>query len=283
MTFTLRIGVTALLSCAVLLFAQDGTRSADQKLGLPATPEGKSAQAQATTQGPIDILTDTRGVDFGPYLTRVLHDVRTQWYRVIPDSSRVPIMKKGTVLVGFRIAKDGAVGDLHYVQSSGDNALDEAAREGIASSAPFLPLPNEFQCQYIALQFHFYYNPPKGDLDQTNQSVASRQLLPCVTTVIRVKGEVAITVSPASAQVAHGATQQFSATTSGATSSAVNWSISGPGCAASDCGTISADGLYTAPTNIPDPPSVKVTAALADDTGKTDSATVAIVRPTSPN
>ena len=283
MTLTLRIGVTALLSCAVLLFAQDSTRSADQKLGPPATPKGKSAQAQPTTQGPIDILTDTRGVDFGPYLARVLHDVRTQWYRVIPDSARKPIMKKGMVLVGFRIAKDGAMGDLHLVQSSGDSALDEAASEGVASSAPFSPLPNEFHCQYIALQFHFYYNPAIGDLDQTEKSLASRQLLPCVTTAIEVKGEVAITVSPASAEVARGATQQFSVTKYGAASSAVNWSISGPDCTGSDCGSISGDGVYTAPTNIPDPPRVKVTATLADDTGKTDSATVAIIRLTSPN
>src|ERR1700680_466326 len=132
MTFTLRIGVPALLSCAVLLFAQDGARSTDQKLGPPATPEGKSSQAQPTPQGPVDILTATRGADFGPYLARVLHDVRNHWYRVIPDSARAPIMKKGHVLIGFRIMKDGAIGDLHDVQSSGDSTLDEAAGAGVA-------------------------------------------------------------------------------------------------------------------------------------------------------
>src|SRR5208282_5994979 len=30
--------------------------------------------------GPLDILTDTMGVDFGPYLQRILHDVRVNWY-----------------------------------------------------------------------------------------------------------------------------------------------------------------------------------------------------------
>lgn len=283
MSLTLRICVPALLTFAVFLCAQDATRSTDQQPQPSTTPEGKSAQAYPTTKGPIDILTDTRGVDFGPYLAGVLHEVQIHWYRVIPDSARQPVMKKGTVLVGFRIMKDGAIGDLHYVQSSGDGILDDAAREGIASSAPFLPLPNEFHCQYIALQFHFYYNPPKGDPDQTSLARASRQLLPCVSTAVRVTGEVAITVSPASAQLAGGATQQFSATTYGAASSVVKWSISGPGCSGSDCGSISGDGVYTAPSNIPDPPSVKVTATLADDAGKTDSATVAIIPPTTPN
>ena len=30
--------------------------------------------------GPLEVLTDTMGVDFGPYLQRVLHDVRMNWY-----------------------------------------------------------------------------------------------------------------------------------------------------------------------------------------------------------
>src|SRR5208337_4809466 len=49
-----------------------------------------------------------------------------------------------------------------------------------------------------------------------------------------------VVVSPTSAQVATGAKQQFSATVTGAAGSAVNWSVGGPGCAASACGSISA-------------------------------------------
>ena len=45
--------------------------------------------------GPMDVLSDTMGVDFGPYLARVLHDVRENWYRIIPESARAPLMKKG--------------------------------------------------------------------------------------------------------------------------------------------------------------------------------------------
>ena len=40
--------------------------------------------------GPMDVLSDTMGVDFGPYLARVLHDVRENWYRIIPESARAP-------------------------------------------------------------------------------------------------------------------------------------------------------------------------------------------------
>jgi TonB family protein len=114
--------------------------------------------------GPLDVLSDTMGVDFGPYLARVLHDVRENWYRIIPESARAPLMKKGKVSIEFAILKDGQVGGLQIVGSSGDVALDRAAYGGITASKPFPPLPAEFGGQYLALRFHFYYNPEKSDL-----------------------------------------------------------------------------------------------------------------------
>ena len=114
--------------------------------------------------GPLDVLSDTMGVDFGPYLARVLHDVRENWYRIIPESARAPLMKKGKVSIEFAILKDGQVAGLQIVGTSGDVALDRAAYGGITASRPFPPLPNEFGGQYLALRFHFYYNPEKADL-----------------------------------------------------------------------------------------------------------------------
>jgi TonB family protein len=104
------------------------------------------------------------GVDFGPYLARVLHDVRENWYRIIPESARAPIMKKGKVSIEFAILKDGQVAGLRIVGPSGDVALDRAAYGGITASQPFPPLPSEFGGQYLALRFHFYYNPDRSDL-----------------------------------------------------------------------------------------------------------------------
>ncbi len=114
--------------------------------------------------GPMDVLSDTMGVDFGPYLARVLHDVRENWYRIIPESARAPLMKKGKVSIEFAILKNGQVAGLQIVGSSGDVALDRAAYGGITASKPFPPLPTEFGGQYLALRFHFYYNPDRSDI-----------------------------------------------------------------------------------------------------------------------
>ncbi len=126
---------------------------------------GVSSGAQPTqVMGPLDVLSDTMGVDFGPYLARVLHDVRQNWYNLIPEAARAPLMKKGKVSIEFDILKDGKVAGMHYVGGSGDVALDRAAYGGITASNPFPPLPAEFSGPYLALRFHFYYNPDKNDL-----------------------------------------------------------------------------------------------------------------------
>lgn len=114
--------------------------------------------------GPLEVLTDTMGVDFGPYLQRVLHDVRMNWYNLIPESARAPLMKKGKLTIEFAILKDGTVAGMKLVATSGDVALDRGAWGGITASNPFPPLPGEFGGQYLGLRFTFYYNPDRADL-----------------------------------------------------------------------------------------------------------------------
>jgi TonB family protein len=123
-----------------------------------------SGRKPTAATGPLEILTDTMGVDFGPYLQRVLHDVRSNWYGLIPESARAPIMKKGKVTIEFAILKNGTVAGMKLISTSGDVALDRGAWGGITASNPFPPLPNEFGGQYLGLRFAFYYNPDKADL-----------------------------------------------------------------------------------------------------------------------
>lgn len=126
---------------------------------------GLSGGRQATAEmGPYDVLSDTMGVDFGPYLNRVLHDVRLNWYNLIPEVARPPIMKKGKVTIEFAITKDGRVAGMKLAATSGDVALDRPAWGAITDSNPFPPLPKEFGGQYLALKFYFLYNPDSPEL-----------------------------------------------------------------------------------------------------------------------
>lgn len=131
-------------------------------------------QRQPTARmGDIDVTSDTLNVDFGPYLQRVLHDVKQNWYAVIPESAMPPLLKKGKLSIEFAITKDGQIAGLRYVTSSGDIALDRAAYGGITSSNPFPPLPPEFiaaakrqsRDAYLGLRFTFLYNPDPNEAD----------------------------------------------------------------------------------------------------------------------
>ncbi len=126
--------------------------------GLGAGRQGGSVHSQ------LDILSDTQGVDFGPYLERILHTVRMNWYNLIPEVARPPLMKKGKVSIEFAITKNGQIAGMRLVGQSGDVSLDRAAWGGITASNPFPPLPSEYKSQYFALRFHFYYNPDKNDM-----------------------------------------------------------------------------------------------------------------------
>ncbi len=106
------------------------------------------------------ILSDTRGVDFGPYLARIIYIVRRNWLAVIPESARQG--EKGRTGVVFEILKDGSVPQLRLVASSGSDDLDRAAFNGIHASVPFPPLPADFTGNHLVLQFIFLYNIAPG-------------------------------------------------------------------------------------------------------------------------
>jgi TonB family protein len=109
-----------------------------------------------------EILTDTMGVDFGPYLTRVLQVVRQNWYSIMPPSVYPPIRKQGKLSIEFVILKDGKTTGMVVHTSSGDVALDRAAWGSITASTPFPPLPKEFPGQMLGLRFFYFYNLEPG-------------------------------------------------------------------------------------------------------------------------
>jgi hypothetical protein len=82
-----------------------------------------------------------------------------------------------------------------------------------------------------------------------------------------------VTVSPSTAAIATGRTQQFTATVQGNSNTSVNWSVNGVAGGNSTVGTVTDQGLYTAPAT---PISVSVTATSQAYTNSTASATVTV-------
>src|SRR5204863_4561586 len=93
----------------------------------------------------------------------------------------------------------------------------------------------------------------------------------------RVLGPIAIT--PATAQVAFGGTQQLTALAQGGEPVAAFWDVNGIRGGATSVGSISASGLYTAPSTAGAPSTVTITAADKDDVSSFATATLTLLPP----
>jgi TonB family protein len=259
------LGLTIVLLGNSFVFAAQNKQSVPSDEAAPVSvndtldaekhSDGRRSAESSVDGGNLDVLSDTMGVNFMPYLQRVLHDVRFHWYNLMPAVARTPIMKKGRVKIEFAILKDGHIENLQRVATSGDVFLDRAAWGGIAASSPFPPLPSEFRGQYLALRMTFLYNPSLSGL------------------------------TPSVIQINTGSSQQFSPILQRVSDPAlfhISWSVKGFDCTGDSCGTVSATGLYTAPASVASPTNVTVIAKADDDLGEQASATITIVQPKSP-
>jgi TonB family protein len=119
---------------------------------------GNPSSTGATDQIGIEVLGNTQGVELGPYLQTVEKSIKLNWYNLIPESARAPIMKRGDVVIEFAILKDGKVAGMKLVSSSGDVALDRGAWGAITACNPFPPPPLQLAGSVLALPVPFHYN-----------------------------------------------------------------------------------------------------------------------------
>lgn len=83
---------------------------------------------------------------------------------------------------------------------------------------------------------------------------------------------ISVIVSPATVSLQTNATQHFTATVAGTTNTAVTWSVPG----GAQNGAIDSNGVYTAPTIVPNPATISVLATSIADPTKSASAAVTL-------
>ena len=121
--------------------------SASVQTAEASTPPSRSHQnvpSAAVNGSAVDVLSDTRGVNFSPYLKEVLPAIRGRWIALLPEQARPPTSAIGETDVRFTILPDGSLGprSMHLDGSTHDIALDRAAW-GAVTTSKFLPLPKD--------------------------------------------------------------------------------------------------------------------------------------------
>jgi hypothetical protein len=249
-----------------------GSGSMSAGAAIAQAAQAAEAKRGHFANGPLEVLSDTKGVDLGSYLQLVEAHIRSNWHNLIPESERTPLMKKGKVTINFAILKDGTVAGMRLVSTSGDVALDHAAWGSITTSNPFRPLPTEFGDKFLGLRFTCYYNPNKADLEGAPATPTGQS---------SSKSGIKLSISPTDGgKVPIGGSEVVDATVTGSTNTGVKWSVTGVGCSGPACGIMSGD-LYLAPKLLPSPPSVVLTATSEADSTASASVRVELVQPDS--
>lgn len=136
---------------------QDAMREAARKPGSGGYgPRGNGTSPLSI--GGAEILSDTQGVNFQPYLRRILADIYRNWIPLIPEECRPPLSKQGETLVRFKILPDGRIGGMWLDGSTHDDAINRAAWGSITREGQFPPLPSQFHGPELELRIDYYVN-----------------------------------------------------------------------------------------------------------------------------
>jgi outer membrane biosynthesis protein TonB len=139
--------------------AADQLKNAMRDSAHGASGEMRGGGMHPGADGGAEILSDTQGIDFGPYLQKLIRETHRTWDPIIPEEVNPPISKRGECEIVFTILPNGRLQPhaMMLTGRSGDVALDRAAW-GAIESADYPPLPREFHGPNLQLRFRFQYN-----------------------------------------------------------------------------------------------------------------------------
>ena len=134
-----------------------GTRSGGGGVSIEGGPNGPVSHRGMGTG--VDILSDTQGVDFNPYLQKILREIYETWLPLIPEEARPPLNKQGEALIRFTIMPDGSIGaNMALDGSTHDDAINKSCWGSITGVGQFPPLPKQFTGPNLELRIHYLVN-----------------------------------------------------------------------------------------------------------------------------
>ena len=149
--------VSILLLAGLPLCAQQPPQPADAPV---AAGSSQIIGERVPNVSGFEVLSKSTPMELRNYPFRVLAGVRNKWYPQIMDLKKSANWKRASTGIEFDINRDGSVGNLRTIESSGDTSLDAAASQAILSATPFPVLPETYPGQTLRFRYHFGYDQP---------------------------------------------------------------------------------------------------------------------------
>ena len=124
----------------------------------PADVTAPRSDDSSVPQG-VEILSDTGGVDIGPYVKQVIATVYKNWVPLLPQEATPPQANQMNPAIRFTILPDGKIESVHLDSSTNDDAINRACWGAITSTGQFPPLPTGMGPKPLELRIHFSVNP----------------------------------------------------------------------------------------------------------------------------
>lgn len=86
---------------------------------------------------------------------RMLRDKIESIWQYPNEAARLGI--SGDLYIKFSIKRDGSLGDVDIIRTSGHKDLDESAIKALKNGAPFWPLPDDWEKDDLSITGHFIY------------------------------------------------------------------------------------------------------------------------------
>ena len=118
---------------------------------------GDIAKKDVTEESKKDdaITFDTREYRYAGYMRKLKEKIENIW--IYPPEARARGLY-GDLKIRFVIEKDGRIGLIELVRTSGYKMLDDAAMKALKDGEPYWPLPEEWGMESYPVLGHFIYN-----------------------------------------------------------------------------------------------------------------------------
>lgn len=97
---------------------------------------------------------DVKEMRYLAYLRRLKERIESIWIYP-PDAATKGIY--GDLIIKFTIKKNGRLGEVELVRTSGYKNLDDAALRALRDAEPFWPIPDEWGMEVYTIEGHFIY------------------------------------------------------------------------------------------------------------------------------